>query len=89
MRPKLTADDVGRRRAASRPTWPRGADAETAIAALYQAHAAGLIRLAVAAQRPDERQDCAAVGIRGSPAEFVRQQKRRDTNPANAAGRRR
>jgi hypothetical protein len=47
MEPKLTADDIGRRRAASVPTWPRVADAETANAALYQAHAVGLIRLAL------------------------------------------
>jgi hypothetical protein len=65
MEPKLTADDIGRGGAASGPMWPRAADAETA--ALYQAHAAGLIRLAGAGQRPDGKQDRAAVRVRGSP----------------------
>jgi hypothetical protein len=48
MKPKLTTDGIGRGRSASGPTWPRAADAETTIAAFYQAHAVGLIRLAVA-----------------------------------------
>jgi RNA polymerase sigma-70 factor (sigma-E family) len=45
---KLTADDIRRGRAASGPTRPGGGThAETAVTALYQAHAVGLIRLAV------------------------------------------
>jgi hypothetical protein len=48
MEPKLTADDIGRGRAASGPARSRAADAETVVTALYEAHAVGLIRLAVA-----------------------------------------
>jgi RNA polymerase sigma-70 factor (sigma-E family) len=47
MEPKLTADDIQWGRAACGPTRPRAADAETAVTALYRAHAVGLIRLAV------------------------------------------
>jgi RNA polymerase sigma-70 factor (sigma-E family) len=47
MEPKLTADDIGRGRAASGPARSRAADAETVVTALYEAHAVGLIRLAV------------------------------------------
>jgi RNA polymerase sigma-70 factor (sigma-E family) len=47
MEPKLTADDIRSGPAASGPARPPAADAETAVTALYQAHAVGLIRLAV------------------------------------------
>jgi RNA polymerase sigma-70 factor (sigma-E family) len=47
MEPNLTADDIGRGRAASGPARQRATDAETVVTALYQAHAVGLIRLAV------------------------------------------
>jgi RNA polymerase sigma-70 factor (sigma-E family) len=47
MEPKLTAGGIRRELGASGPTRPRAADAQTAVTALYQAHAVGLIRLAV------------------------------------------
>ncbi|HTW04217.1 MAG TPA: SigE family RNA polymerase sigma factor [Streptosporangiaceae bacterium] len=47
MEPKLTADDIRRGDAAAGPPRPRACDTETSVTALYQAHAVGLIRLAV------------------------------------------